>query len=71
MSGNLKLDASANIVSQSNPDFTVQSNGSITLDIDANNDSTNYLRVTAHNKAITLTYINENGNVGIGTASPG
>lgn len=62
--------SNANISSTNNTDFTISSWGAITLDIDSNNDSTDFFRITQHNKATTLLYINDSGNIGIGTSSP-
>lgn len=62
--------SSSNIESNGNDDFTISSQASITLDIDSNNNSANYFRITKHNKSITLLYIDDNGNIGIGTTMP-
>lgn len=62
--------SSSNIESNGNDDFTISSQASITLDIDSDNNSTNYFRITKHNKSITLLYIDDNGNIGIGTTLP-
>lgn len=69
--GTITFDGSnVNISSINNTDFTISSWGAITLDIDSDNNSTDFFRITQHNKATTLLYINDSGNIGIGTSSP-
>jgi len=51
--------------------FAISNNGSQTIDIDANNDTTNAVfRVTANGTANELFRVNESGNFGIGTIAP-
>ena len=51
--------------------YAISNNGSQTIDIDANNDTTNAIfRVTANGTADELFRVNESGNFGIGTISP-
>jgi len=51
--------------------YAISNNGSQTIDIDANNDTTNAVfRVTANGTANELFRVNESGNFGIGTISP-
>jgi hypothetical protein len=51
--------------------FAISNNGSQTIDIDANNDTTNAVfRVTANGTANELFRVNETGNFGIGTIVP-
>jgi len=51
--------------------YAISNNGSQTIDIDANNDSTNAVfRVTANGTANELFRVNETGSFGIGTTTP-
>jgi len=51
--------------------FAISNNGSQTIDIDANNDTTNAVfRVTANGTANELFRVNETGSFGIGTITP-
>ena len=64
-----KLDVAGNLKVGNNA--TIFSDGSITLDIDNNNDQTDRaLRVTHNGATNELFRIQEDGNVGIGTATP-
>jgi hypothetical protein len=64
-----KLDVVGNVKIGNNS--TIFSDGSITLDIDYDNNQTDRaLRVTQHGGANELFRIQENGNVGVGTSSP-
>lgn len=61
VAGNVKIGDNAKIFSD----------GSITLDIDYNNNQTDRsFRITQHGTANELFRVQENGNVGIGTTSP-
>ena len=51
--------------------FAIKNNGSQTIDIDANNNSTNaFFRVTCNGTANELFRVNESGSFGIGTTTP-
>lgn len=82
VAGNTRVHNSLYFGTESNPkrliypvsvgDLRIDAHGGIIMDIDKNNNNTNgTFRISHDNDNATLFYVEESGNVGIGTTSPG